>query len=359
MNFSIDDIKSLNTKWPLPKTKKKIVIIGAGGIVSDAHLPAYKKGGYEVLGIYDPLNEKATKCAKEFKIQRVYKNLDEALKENNVVFDIAVPPAKLLEVVKKIPKNSICQLQKPIGNSLEEARAVKQIIKEKNITASANLQLKFSPMMLALSDAIKKQMIGDITELEVNLSVATPWHLWPFMEDLDHIEVPLHSIHYLDWIISLLGEPKGVFCKVVKHPRFPSMNDSRSSIILDYENTRCCLSLNHTHNNYLHGMKHSHAYARVEGLRGAAYVKLGLLLDYPNGEPEEIEVSTQGFGWTKVNNVGNWFPDAFLNTMSSLQRFASGEDISLPHSIDKSFITMAVVYACLQSSKSGATKIKY
>ena len=100
-------------------------------------------------------------------------------------------------------------------------------------------------------------------------------------------------------------------------------------------------------------MKHSHAYARVEGLRGAAYVKLGLLLDYPNGEPEEIEVSTQGFGWTKVNNVGNWFPDAFLNTMSSLQRFVSGEDISLPHSIDKSFITMAVVYACLQSSKRG------
>ena len=85
-------IENLNTVWPAPAQKKKIVIIGAGGIVSDAHLPAYKNGGYNVSGIYDPLKEKAIKCAEEFAIKKTYKNLEEVLQEKNVIFDVAVHP---------------------------------------------------------------------------------------------------------------------------------------------------------------------------------------------------------------------------------------------------------------------------
>ena len=358
ITVTANKIENLNTVWPQPKKKKKIVIIGAGGIVTDAHLPAYKKGEYEVYGIYDPIMDKAIKCATDFGIKKVYKDLADALEEEDVIFDIAVPPSVLLYIVRVIPKNSICQFQKPLGNSLEEAREITKIVKEKKITACVNLQLKFSPMMLALRDAIEKNMIGTITDIEVNLSVSTPWHLWPFMEDLDHIEVPLHSIHYLDWIISILGKPKGVFCKSVNHPSFPKMNDSRSSIIMDYNNVRCCLSLNHTHDTERQGVKHTHAYARVEGLNGAAYVKLGLLLNYPTGEPEEIEIASENVTWTNVKNVGTWFPDAFLNSMSSLQRFASGEDVLLPHSVENSFLTMSVVDACIKSSRGSGTLIQ-
>ena len=45
--------------------------------------------------------------------------------------------------------------------------------------------------------------------------------------------------------------------------------------------------------------------------------------------------------------------------MSSLQRFASGEDSELLHSVDNAYETMAVVYACLESSKLPGTKINY
>ena len=57
--ITIEDIANLNTVWELPKNKKPIVIIGAGGIVSDAHLPAYKKalseGGIHILVEYPEL----------------------------------------------------------------------------------------------------------------------------------------------------------------------------------------------------------------------------------------------------------------------------------------------------------------
>jgi predicted dehydrogenase len=360
MSFKPSDITNLTTKISMPKNPIGIVIIGAGGIVSDAHLPAYKKAGFKVLGIFDPLKEKAEKCAKDFDIDKIYSSEEEALSEKNVVFDIAVPPQVLLDIVKKIPDGSICQLQKPMGNSMKDAAEIKKIIKEKKIIACVNLQLKFSPMMIALRDAINKGMIGDITELEVSLSVKTPWHLWPFLESLENVEVPLHSIHYLDWIRSVLGNPKSVHCKSVKHPSVPKLADARSSMILEYDrDLRCCLSINHTHDTEMHGMKHSHAYARVEGLKGAAYIKFGLLLNYPNGEPEEIEISTDGVSWTKVNDVGTWFPDAFIGTMASLQRYASGEDKELLHSVDNAYETMAVVYACLESNLIPGTKVNY
>ena len=42
-----------------PDNAKNIVIIGAGGIVSGTHLPAYKIAGYPVKAIYDIDFEKA------------------------------------------------------------------------------------------------------------------------------------------------------------------------------------------------------------------------------------------------------------------------------------------------------------
>ena len=43
---------------PLP-----IVSIGAGGIVHDSHLPAYRKAGFPVIALIDPDREKAGKLA--------------------------------------------------------------------------------------------------------------------------------------------------------------------------------------------------------------------------------------------------------------------------------------------------------
>ena len=128
MTFTIGDIRNLNTVWPLPTQKKQIVLIGAGGIVRDAHLPAYKKGGYQVRGIYDPLIEKANECATAFNINKVYRSMNEAINETDTVLDIAVPPSVLLSIVKELPKNSICQLQKPLGKNLNEAGQLVDII---------------------------------------------------------------------------------------------------------------------------------------------------------------------------------------------------------------------------------------
>ena len=53
----------------MPKNPIPIVIFGAGSIVSDAHLPAYKLSKLPVKGIYDPDYEKAKKLGQIYGIK--------------------------------------------------------------------------------------------------------------------------------------------------------------------------------------------------------------------------------------------------------------------------------------------------
>ncbi|RVM02599.1 gfo/Idh/MocA family oxidoreductase, partial [Sinorhizobium meliloti] len=60
------DPSSLRQWWPKPVTPRPIVIFGAGSIVGDAHLPAYRNAGFPVAGIFDPDAGKATALAQQW-----------------------------------------------------------------------------------------------------------------------------------------------------------------------------------------------------------------------------------------------------------------------------------------------------
>ena len=63
----------LDYKPRMPKRLDRgIGIVGAGGIVNYAHLPAYKKAGFRVVGILDKNREQAEKTARQHGIPKVY-----------------------------------------------------------------------------------------------------------------------------------------------------------------------------------------------------------------------------------------------------------------------------------------------
>ena len=349
------NIAELPQSWPLPSNPKPIVLIGAGGIVNDAHLPAYRKAGFQVAGIYDidPARSRAT--AERFGITKVFVSLEEAFAVEDVVFDVAVPAEKSSAVLGSIRDASVVLLQKPMGKDLEDARSILQLCRQKELCAAVNFQLRFSPMMLALRAAIDRGLIGRVVDLEVRLAIKTPWELFPALKNLERVEILVHSVHYLDWIRSVLGDPSGVYARTVRHPDYPELKSTRTSAILDYaDDIRCCLSLNH---NFPSQRRHQAATITLVGTQGAAALKLGLLLNYPTGEPDELEVLPAGGEWTAVPLQGRWFPDAFIGTMANLQRYAAGEDKELPTSVEDAYKTMALVEACYQSDAAGSIPI--
>ena len=349
------DPSSLRQTLPAPTRPKPIVTIGAGSIVVDAHFPAYRKGGFPIAGVFDLDAERAKKVGETFGV-RVFGSLDEALGTEGAIFDLATPPAAHLSVLERAPVGSGVLIQKPMGSDLDEATRILEVCRERKLIAAVNFQLRFSPMMLAVRDALDRGMLGRLLDVEVRLSIDTPWNLFPFLKDLPRVEIAVHSIHYLDLIRSFLGDPRGVHAKTIGHPA-SEMAQTRTAAILDYgDEVRSAMSVNHNHS---FGRRHQAAEFRFEGSEGAAHAKMGVLLDYPRGEPDELTIKAKGEkDWAQVPLRGGWFPDAFVGRMANLQRFVAGEDKELTASVEDAWTTMAVVEAAFESSARPATPLR-
>ena len=351
------DPMQLRQSWPCPSRPQPIVIIGAGDIVRDAHLPAYALAGLPVAGVFDLRREVAEARVKEFKLPRLFNSLAEAIAVPGAIFDLGIPPKAQEAALESLPDGAAVLSQKPMGNSLAMARRIVAICERKQLRAAVNFQFRFCPSMLAVHELVKRGELGELVEIEVRLNIATPWETFPFLLSESRVEIQIHTVHYLDTIRMLLGEPARVFARTVKHPHFPRLASTRSSIILDYgDMIRCCLSINHCHP---FGARHEAATIRVEGTEGCAIATIGALMDYPRGQPDRLEIFTHSQkDWTDVPLIGRWFPEAFIGTMSNLQRFVAGEDAALVSPVADALQTMKLVEACYVSDARGGINLE-
>lgn len=349
----------LKQRTEMPKNSRPIVSIGMGGIVENAHYPAYQIAKFDVVAGYDLNPDRARDMAKRFDVPQVYDSLS-ALIDNapdNAVFDLAVPGKAITDILSALPDNSAVLIQKPMGETLEEAKAILDLCRAKNLTAAVNFQMRFAPYIIAARDMINQGLIGNINDMEVRMQVYTPWHLWDFLKGIPRLEILYHSIHYIDLVRSFLGNPDSIYAKTLKHPITPDLAATRTMMILDYGDAiRVNIMTNHGH---IYGTEKQQSYVKWEGSKGAIQVRAGLNMDYPKGKPDRFEYALldEGATWQTIDVEGSWFPEAFIGIMSSLMRYANGEIDVLPTSVEDAIMTMATVEAAYQSSASGGTKL--
>ncbi|BDD02334.1 Gfo/Idh/MocA family oxidoreductase [Persicobacter psychrovividus] len=352
----------INYQYTLPKKSRPIIIIGAGGIVNDAHMPAYRKAGFEVYGITNRTKERAERIAKKFDIPRVFDSIDDAIAQapKSAVFDLTLMPNQFVATLEKLPDGAPVLIQKPLGDYFEQTKEIIEVCRRKKLIAAVNCQLRFAPYIMAARDLINKGAIGQIYDMEVKVSVYTPWEIFPNVVNHPRLEIQQHSIHHIDLVRSFLGDPKGIMAKTLKHPA-KTMSSTRTNVIMEYaDDIRALVSTNHDH---VFGFDHQESYVKWEGTKGAIYAKMGLLMNYPDGMPDAFEYCILEEGkkpeWKSKQLEGSWFPDAFIGTMSSLICYANGESNHLETSIEDVLKTMHVVEAAYESSDKGGVKPKY
>jgi predicted dehydrogenase len=337
-------------KPPMPRNARPIVIVGAGGIVHDAHLPAYRKAGFPVAAIVDAAADKAASLAQQFEVPLSSSSLAEVLAKvpQGCIFDVAVPAGSILKVLPGIPDGSAVLIQKPMGDTLEEATEILKLCRKKRLTAAVNFQLRYAPAMLAARKVIESGAAGEIYDLEVRVNVFMPWDLWSFLSKAPRLEILYHSIHYIDLVRSFLGNPLRVLAKTVRSPRTPKLAATRSVILMDYgEWKRVYIATNHSH---LFSDSQD-SYVQWEGTEGALRAVMGVNLDYPKGKPDSLRFAKTGQEWQTLPTNGNWFPDAFIGSMGSLQAYITGDATTLPTSVEDAIDTMRVVEAAYLSSE--------
>jgi predicted dehydrogenase len=355
---------SINIKYKLelPKTRQPIIIIGAGGIVADAHLPAYKIAGFEVYGIVNRTKERAQKLADKFGIPHVFNSITDAIEQApaNVVYDLTSMPAQYIETLKQLPDGSAVLIQKPMGDDFNEARNILELCRAKNLKAAVNFQLRFASFNVAAKYLIDQGLIGQLYDMEVRVTIKTPWEIFPHVIVHPRLEIQYHSIHYVDLIRSFLGNPQSILAKTLKHPA-KSLSSSRSTILFDYGDTmHAVINTNHDHD---FGPDHQESYIKWEGTKGAIKAKMGLLMNYPHGVPDIFEycIIEEGHSpeWKRLELEGSWFPEAFIGTMANLMRFHEGSDQVLHTSVEDVIQTMAVVESAYRSSDEGGVTVSY
>ena len=357
----VSSVKELNYVPEMPEKARNIVIIGAGGIVSGSHLPAYRLAGYPGVGIYDLDEEKAKSVAKEFGIANTASTVEELVKigtEYDAVFDIAVPASATAAILKQLPDGGGVLMQKPMGESIEQAKEILDICHQKNLTAGVNFQLRQAPYIIAARKLIEEGVIGDVVDVDWRVVELHPWHLWDFLFEKERMEINYHSIHYIDCIRSIVGDPSGVYCKTMQHPKMRDLAQTRTAVIMDYgKDLRVNIHVNHNHdfsNDY------QESTLKIEGMKGAIRVTVGLILDYPTGRPDKLEyITDDGKGWREVEVKGSWFSEAFIGTMGGLMKKLDDPDYHYMNSAEDAYRTMCVVESCYESSADGATPVEY
>jgi len=354
----IDQFKEVAdaVRLEIPKAHRvPVAIVGAGGIVDGAHLPAYKKAGLDIVGITDVDLAKATDVASRHGIKKVYASLDEMLAESEAtVFDIAVPAdtqPQLFEKIARAGKNILAQ--KPMATTVEAGLSMADQVDEFKIIAGVNQQLRFEEGVAAAHKMVELGWIGEVSNFSITVNLITPWELWPWAKDLERLEIMLHSIHYHDLIRWFLGDPKTVFCVAGRtNGQYPK-GETRTISTYKYEGGVSAL----VHANHVNRGGDNSAEYRIDGDKGSIRGTLGLLYDYPNGRVDTLEVNSQVVptdGWMPYPVTTRWFPDAFIGTMGSvMSAIATGS--TLRSSVRDNVNTLKLVQALYRSMDTGTS----
>ncbi|MVA74701.1 gfo/Idh/MocA family oxidoreductase, partial [Auraticoccus sp. F435] len=324
-----------------PSAPRPIVVVGAGGIVRDAHLPAYRKAGFPVHALVDVVRSKAEDLAARFGVPAVFGSVADAVADApaDAVYDVALMPEQFEDTLRQLPEGAGVLLQKPLGHRLAETRRLQQLVRERRLVAAVNTQLRFAPYVQVARRLIAEGVVGELVDLEVRVSVETHWELFPQVFGLDRLEFNMHSVHYLDLVRSFLGDPTSVSAVTVPHPAKPHPN-TRSAVLLHYAGRPLRVLVSTNHDNSF-GAEHEASSITWQGTRGAVRAQMGLLLDYPRGGPDRLQLATAEHGWRDVPFEGSWFPDAFIGSMAALQNHLTGASAALPTSVDDVARTMA------------------
>jgi len=276
-------LSQLNLKPLLPNNPDSfhIILIGAGSIANIAHLPAYKLVNFTVIGIYDVDKNRAQEMANKWNIPNVFDTVTEACafkSDKKIIFDLAIPSNQIIPTLKQLPINSYALIQKPMGEDLSEAQAIVDLCEQRNIHGSVNFQLRYAPYILGLKDAIRRGWLGDkITTIEIHVNAHIPWATWPFLASAPRLELPYHSIHYVDLVRDLTSpyEPTALHCRTARHADLPQFSQIRSSISFEYEHDPLLYVNIYTNLYHRWGLKNAQSYILVEGTGGAAKAVIG------------------------------------------------------------------------------------
>lgn len=330
-----------------------IGIVGAGAIVRAGHLPAYRQAGFRVVAIADLDQEKARTVARDYGIKTVHADPSRLLADPDVsVVDIAITPAGQAEVVHAaIDAGKHVLAQKPFHTDLAVAAKLVRHARQAGVQLAVNQQMRWDQVIRCNKVLADRGFFGTLTGASFDVHVMTDWSMWPWMMVEDRLEFFYHSIHYVDAIRYLFGEPRSVIGRVARYPGQAATGESRSYTFYEFDDD-VVVSVLVDHNNW---SRNPRAIVRCAGTEGQSEGTLGVLYDYPVGAPDTFAYwsrSVEPDTTVRRSFAQRWIPDAFVGPMADLQDAIAQGRAPLTSGEDN-LRTLQVVQAAYRSAELG------
>ncbi|MEZ5667166.1 MAG: Gfo/Idh/MocA family oxidoreductase [Alphaproteobacteria bacterium] len=332
--------------------------VGAGFIMADVQLAAYKDAGFPVAAIASRTPAHAAEVARRWGIATVHDTPERLIEDPSVqILDIAFPPdlqPALIRHALRQPHIKAILAQKPLAMNFADAKALVADAEAAGKVLSVNQNMRYDQSMRVLKQLLERNALGRPVIATIEMRAIPHWQ--PFLAEYDRLTLLNMSIHHLDVLRFLFGDPLDVYTAVRTDPRtaFPH-RDGICASTLRFPGEVMAVSLEDVWASPTGEGFESDIYIkwRVEGTEGLAQGTIGWP-DYPDGSPSTLRYCAPSTGgkWVQPTWETRWFPHAFAGVMEQLQHaLATGSRPALTGADNVK--TMALIEAAYRSAAEG------
>jgi predicted dehydrogenase len=330
----------------------RIGVVGAGMIVSDVQLAAYQEAGFTVAAIASRTPDHARVVAERYGIPVVHESPNELIDDESVeILDIAFPPDQQPALIRRAlarPHIKGILAQKPLALDLADAIALRDEAAAAGKPLSVNQNMRYDQSIRVLSQILERGELGDPVIATIDMKAIPHWQT--FLSEYDRLTLANMSVHHLDALRFLFGEPTEIYTAVRSDPRteFPH-EDGIVVSTLKFPGDVLAVSLEDVWSGPREEGFDSDVFIkwRVEGTRGVAQGTIG----WPTGTPSTLTYASAlstGGKWVTPEWQTHWFPHAFIGVMEQLQ-FAVANGTEPVLSVADNVKTMALIEAGYRS----------
>jgi predicted dehydrogenase len=325
--------------------------------MADVQLSAYATAGFPVVAIASRRAEKAAEVAHRWKIATVHETPQQLIENPNVeIVDIAFPPDQQPELIRHAFRQKHVRgilAQKPLAMDFATAKALVEETAATDKVLSVNQNMRFDQSMRVLKQLLERNELGMPVLGTIEMRAIPHWQ--PFLVSYDRLTLLNMSVHHLDVLRFLFGEPFEIYTAVRPDPRTEFQHtDSITVSTLKFPSEVLAVTMEDVWSGPREEGFDSDIYIkwRVEGMDGVAQGTIGWP-DYPKGSPSTLRYcsrkTTDGH-WVQPSWETRWFPDAFAGVMEQLQ-YALKTGSAPMLSASDNLRTMALVEAAYRSAR--------
>ena len=343
---------------PIRSKGLRIGAIGAGMIMAECHLAAYRQAGFPVAAIASRTKSRAESVAQRWGIPRVHDTPEALIADPQIeILDIAYPPDQqpaLIRAALKQPHIKGILAQKPLALSLADAIALRDEAAAAGKVLSVNQNMRYDQSMRVLKQILDRGDLGEVVFAQIDMHAIPHWQ--DFLKGYDRLTLANMSVHHLDVLRFLFGNPTEITTQSRKDPRTTFEHcDGITVSTLRFASGVLAVSLEDVWSGPRgEGYQDDqHITWRVDGIEGVAKGSIG----WPTGVASTLSYAsrkTTGGAWVTPTWGTMWFPHAFAGVMEQLQHaVTTGTQPAL--SVADNVHTVALIEAGYRSMAEGRT----